>query len=730
MIRTGTHDSTARTDGARRSAPRRRDVIPSELRAKLYQWIKRRRPGIVVGPPGVGKTFGAKKEALRAKAERLIGDFEIVTGCKDLSPDHLFEARLVVTDDAEKYVRLIPSMIRKHCGGFDLRLVPWGDGSAVPVSGHKLVVLGLDDAGALHFRIFDAAGQLVIDADQRGLAAQAEAISALKQRLAGLWPPRVPTAAEKAGILDDLSPIVGHPHLGSWLRRVSEWDAEAALQSWPDEAWLLIIFDEAGRANSTLIDAILPLLNDFQVTIEGETYYCPTTMILLSNPAGMDSTSSAFTHALTSRLYERITMRQPGVAELARTYTLPEVRREVKRLGLSPRSCPDDRAVMLGCGLITALWGLPTDRRGAASLSDEARDFVERLGAADGVLAGYLTEVGELQHYGPDPRKGKRLMIAAAERADAEGVPFDDGHLIDSAVETLSIGGKPNFSEGQEPHSQTRLEDLIHLVAERIIRSPRLRQIILDQQDRGPEPDDPAAVAERAAAGLGTGGDPWRAWLERALREHDRRLVADDVADREARRALFAEFLHRVARMDAGLPAPELAHRIRELASRPDSQVIGDDGFRARADRELIMKLVARNDLSAPGAAIAAALAGPDGQLLPLDLDEEVRLAGREHEAAAPYEREIAEALRRSPQYRGRAPEVAGVLAAVYDRPAGSDVKVVLDLLWRLFPPTDPDSLAGTRDLSRHLFASTAQVTRPPYRADLERLALAMEVTA
>ena len=38
----------------------------------------------------------------------------------------------------------------------------WGDGSAVPTSGVNLVVLGTETNGVLHFRIFDAAGAVVV----------------------------------------------------------------------------------------------------------------------------------------------------------------------------------------------------------------------------------------------------------------------------------------------------------------------------------------------------------------------------------------------------------------------------------------------------------------------------------------------------------------------------------------------------------------------------------------
>src|SRR5262245_25427481 len=73
-------------------------------------------------------------------------------------------------------------------GGFDLRLMSWGDGSGVPTSGKDLVVVGTDDNGLLHIRIFDAIGNRTKDTDETQLPSQAAAIATLKQQLAGLWP--------------------------------------------------------------------------------------------------------------------------------------------------------------------------------------------------------------------------------------------------------------------------------------------------------------------------------------------------------------------------------------------------------------------------------------------------------------------------------------------------------------------------------------------------------------
>ena len=94
--------------------------------------------------------------------------------------------------------------------GSDLRLMSWGDGSGVPTSGNDLVIVGIDNNGLLHIKVFDPSGKLVTDSDETQLPpAQARAISSLKQQLPGLLPPHVLTSVEKAQVISEATSIVG-----------------------------------------------------------------------------------------------------------------------------------------------------------------------------------------------------------------------------------------------------------------------------------------------------------------------------------------------------------------------------------------------------------------------------------------------------------------------------------------------------------------------------------------
>ncbi|MGO9207619.1 MAG: hypothetical protein ACLQBX_15800 [Candidatus Limnocylindrales bacterium] len=100
--------------------------------------------------------------------------------------------------------------VKKVEAGYDLRLMSWGDGSGMPTSGNNLAIVGTDNNGLLHIRIFDAGGNRVTDTDETKLpSTQAAAISTLKQQLPALLPPHVLTGAEKSQVLTEVTSIFG-----------------------------------------------------------------------------------------------------------------------------------------------------------------------------------------------------------------------------------------------------------------------------------------------------------------------------------------------------------------------------------------------------------------------------------------------------------------------------------------------------------------------------------------
>jgi hypothetical protein len=108
---------------------------------------------------------------------------------------------------ADHHAGIRPSQLFQE--RFDLRVMSWGDGSGVPTSGNKLVIVGFDNHDLLHIRIFDAGGKRVMDTDETKLSdAQVVAILTLKRQLQGLLAPHVLTGGEKARVIRKVTSIV------------------------------------------------------------------------------------------------------------------------------------------------------------------------------------------------------------------------------------------------------------------------------------------------------------------------------------------------------------------------------------------------------------------------------------------------------------------------------------------------------------------------------------------
>jgi RNA polymerase sigma factor (sigma-70 family) len=166
------------------------DRTKSELRKLALHWIKRKRAKEFVRTTEVIDRAFLKLMRIRPRGWPHRGAF------------YKYASRNILT--------IIIDVIRSSSPRprFDLRLMSWGDGTGVPTSGNNLVIIGTDDNGLLHIRIFDRDGHRVTDTDEAKLPpAQAQAILILKQGLPGLLPPHVMTDAEKARALREVTSI-------------------------------------------------------------------------------------------------------------------------------------------------------------------------------------------------------------------------------------------------------------------------------------------------------------------------------------------------------------------------------------------------------------------------------------------------------------------------------------------------------------------------------------------
>ena len=102
------------------------------------------------------------------------------------------------------------SMAVQSGDGFDLRLMSsLYDVSGMPTEGKNLIVVVAVN-NALHFRIFDGDGKVVVDTDEKKLTEQARQIEDLKKQLESLWPPHELTRSDKGWVITAVKSIVGH----------------------------------------------------------------------------------------------------------------------------------------------------------------------------------------------------------------------------------------------------------------------------------------------------------------------------------------------------------------------------------------------------------------------------------------------------------------------------------------------------------------------------------------
>jgi len=120
------------------------------------------------------------------------------------------EGRRLVTVSWDGTARLWDVTQEALRSGFDLQLmVSVSDVGGIPAKGKNLiVVVPVNDA--IHFRIFDGDGKMVVDHDEKKLTIQARRMEDLREQLKSLWPPYKLTSSDKDRIIPAIAAIFGH----------------------------------------------------------------------------------------------------------------------------------------------------------------------------------------------------------------------------------------------------------------------------------------------------------------------------------------------------------------------------------------------------------------------------------------------------------------------------------------------------------------------------------------
>ena len=104
-------------------------------------------------------------------------------------------------------VKALESLVPEN--GYELKLTRAATLADLPNSGASLVVVA-ELGGFLHFRIFDAAGNVVRDKAESDLGSQSTAITNLKARLDSLWATTNLLSEDKVAVLESTSAITGY----------------------------------------------------------------------------------------------------------------------------------------------------------------------------------------------------------------------------------------------------------------------------------------------------------------------------------------------------------------------------------------------------------------------------------------------------------------------------------------------------------------------------------------
>jgi tetratricopeptide (TPR) repeat protein len=118
----------------------------------------------------------------------------------------------------------------------DLRLMSsLSDLSAMPTEGKSLTVVAAVDQ-ALHFRIFDDDGNMVVDTDEKRLPDQERHFADLKKKLEGLWPPHNLDRRERIRVIGAVKSIFGDATKVADKIRVVSTDDDRHGKLAPDQA--------------------------------------------------------------------------------------------------------------------------------------------------------------------------------------------------------------------------------------------------------------------------------------------------------------------------------------------------------------------------------------------------------------------------------------------------------------------------------------------------------------
>lgn len=269
---------------------------------------------------------------------------------------------------------------------------------------------------------------------------------------------------------------------------------------WQPKDWVVLFLDEINRFGDGVLDSFLSLTEERRIVRAGVELYVPVVVVATANPPGYDATAKKLSPPLQARMARMYRVSQPSVETVASAilpaqierYRLSfekriqgELRNEKLKLELEIGLRLRRKVALAGL----CLWGWPDQsRKGVGFLTRDSRILIKRVCKADPTLDKLVKRLGALTSFGPDARAigdwvGHAIEVAVFPvESPADGVvrcKLKERHLFGKAA-LVTIAGKPrdNFNEGTEPAKAAEREGLVRAIVERVLASPLLDAFI------------------------------------------------------------------------------------------------------------------------------------------------------------------------------------------------------------------------------------------------------------
>jgi phage tail sheath protein FI len=181
------------------------------------------------------------------------------------------------------------------------------DLKSLPTTGKNLVIVADTDLGGgsniLHFRIFDAAGNRVVDTDENPLTDLVTPLTKLRNRLNHLMSKSQLTTDEKNSLVTSVTKIVGWGSLDSGFLGSQYQFYASSPGSWANNAQITLTYSRQGVSGTPSIDVVTQVIGETTEIIRG---IVPETLVrqinetsLLVRVAMVDGTRLPRTTGLT-----------------------------------------------------------------------------------------------------------------------------------------------------------------------------------------------------------------------------------------------------------------------------------------------------------------------------------------------------------------------------------------------------------------------------------------------